>query len=137
MTKIGRNDSCPCDSGKKYKKCCLGKDIQHKAKRRERIIYGDEVSSKLLGKVVDTLKATYTDHECIDVSGVLEESSYRPLQVQHYKAKMIMVAERSESSESVFEERCAPEFNVMVMYRGAYNCLCVDPEQLDDIICHK
>ncbi len=22
-TKIGRNDPCPCDSGKKYKKCCL------------------------------------------------------------------------------------------------------------------
>ena len=24
--KIGRNDPCPCGSGKKYKKCC-GKDI--------------------------------------------------------------------------------------------------------------
>lgn len=22
--KIGRNDSCPCGSGKKYKRCCLG-----------------------------------------------------------------------------------------------------------------
>ncbi len=25
-TKIGRNEPCPCGSGKKYKKCCLGKD---------------------------------------------------------------------------------------------------------------
>lgn len=24
--KIGRNDPCPCGSGKKYKKCCMGKD---------------------------------------------------------------------------------------------------------------
>jgi hypothetical protein len=24
--KIGRNDLCPCGSGKKYKKCCLGKE---------------------------------------------------------------------------------------------------------------
>ncbi len=24
--KIGRNDPCPCGSGKKYKKCCLDKD---------------------------------------------------------------------------------------------------------------
>lgn len=24
--KIGRNDPCPCGSGKKYKKCCFGKD---------------------------------------------------------------------------------------------------------------
>jgi len=31
-TKVGRNDPCPCGSGKKYKKCCLnagetGEDI--------------------------------------------------------------------------------------------------------------
>ncbi len=25
--KVGRNDSCPCGSGKKYKKCCLGKRV--------------------------------------------------------------------------------------------------------------
>ena len=24
LPKIGRNDPCPCGSGKKYKKCCLG-----------------------------------------------------------------------------------------------------------------
>lgn len=24
--KIGRNDPCPCGSGKKYKKCCMGKE---------------------------------------------------------------------------------------------------------------
>ncbi len=26
MTKIGRNDTCPCGSGKKYKHCCLAQD---------------------------------------------------------------------------------------------------------------
>ena len=26
MTKIGRNDPCPCGSGQKYKRCCLTKD---------------------------------------------------------------------------------------------------------------
>jgi methionyl aminopeptidase len=25
--KVGRNDPCPCGSGQKYKKCCLGKEI--------------------------------------------------------------------------------------------------------------
>ncbi len=24
-TKVGRNDPCPCGSGKKYKRCCEGK----------------------------------------------------------------------------------------------------------------
>jgi len=28
---IGRNDFCPCGSGKKYKKCCLGKADQDTA----------------------------------------------------------------------------------------------------------
>ena len=26
MAKPGRNDPCPCGSGKKYKRCCLDKD---------------------------------------------------------------------------------------------------------------
>jgi len=28
-TSVGRNDPCPCGSGKKYKKCCLPKDQAH------------------------------------------------------------------------------------------------------------
>lgn len=28
MRKIGRNEPCPCGSGKKYKKCCIDKEIQ-------------------------------------------------------------------------------------------------------------
>jgi len=32
MSKIGRNDPCPCGSGKKYKKCCLA---QYEQRRRE------------------------------------------------------------------------------------------------------
>jgi hypothetical protein len=26
-TMIGRNEPCPCGSGKKYKKCCWNKDV--------------------------------------------------------------------------------------------------------------
>jgi len=26
MPKLGRNDPCPCGSGQKYKRCCMGKD---------------------------------------------------------------------------------------------------------------
>ncbi|MBW2484820.1 MAG: SEC-C domain-containing protein, partial [Deltaproteobacteria bacterium] len=25
MVKVGRNDPCPCGSGRKFKRCCLGK----------------------------------------------------------------------------------------------------------------
>ena len=27
--KIGRNDTCPCGSGRKFKKCCINKIGQH------------------------------------------------------------------------------------------------------------
>ncbi len=27
--RVGRNDPCPCGSGKKYKKCCLSKDAEN------------------------------------------------------------------------------------------------------------
>ena len=33
MSKIGRNDRCPCGSGRKYKHCCAGRD---EAERRAR-----------------------------------------------------------------------------------------------------
>ncbi|MDX5474242.1 MAG: SEC-C domain-containing protein [Bacillaceae bacterium] len=35
MLKIGRNDSCPCGSGKKFKKCCIGQDEQLLAQQIE------------------------------------------------------------------------------------------------------
>ncbi len=34
MSKIGRNEPCPCGSGKKYKHCCLPKDEQAQAAAR-------------------------------------------------------------------------------------------------------
>jgi tetratricopeptide (TPR) repeat protein len=36
MSTIGRNDPCPCGSGKKYKKCCLEKDQQEQREQRQR-----------------------------------------------------------------------------------------------------
>ena len=27
MSKTGRNDDCPCGSERKYKKCCLSRDV--------------------------------------------------------------------------------------------------------------
>lgn len=35
MGKIGRNDPCPCGSGKKYKKCCINKEVKDQARKDE------------------------------------------------------------------------------------------------------
>lgn len=33
MAKLGRNDRCPCGSGKKYKMCCLTRDTAAELER--------------------------------------------------------------------------------------------------------
>jgi tetratricopeptide (TPR) repeat protein len=33
MAKLGRNDQCSCGSGKKYKRCCLDKDVAETSAR--------------------------------------------------------------------------------------------------------
>ncbi len=33
--KVGRNDPCPCGSGKKYKRCCYGKDTDRTSREKE------------------------------------------------------------------------------------------------------
>ena len=35
MMKIGRNDPCPCGSGKKYKHCCLNRPVPARQQARE------------------------------------------------------------------------------------------------------
>ena len=37
VARIGRNEPCPCGSGKKYKHCCIGKD-------QERLHHSSDVS---------------------------------------------------------------------------------------------
>ncbi len=51
--KIGRNDPCPCGSGKKYKKCCLDKNelfarrTKHWSKEEVEAMSTDEIISRL------------------------------------------------------------------------------------------
>ena len=52
MGKIGRNDPCPCGSGKKYKQCCLLKEnISPVQKIRDEVKaagYSEELSNVLV-----------------------------------------------------------------------------------------
>ena len=67
MTKTGRNDPCPCGSGKKYKHCCLKKDEAAEHKALAAISQGTQERGGSpprfadLVKIVDTLAAQYKD----------------------------------------------------------------------------
>jgi len=36
VKRVGRNDPCPCGSGRKYKQCCLEKDAAQLSAQRSR-----------------------------------------------------------------------------------------------------
>jgi hypothetical protein len=123
MKKVGRNDNCNCGSGKKYKKCCINADVEYENTQRQRIIYGDEYGSPELKELANCLKEHYPDHEVIDVSKVADAATYKPLQLQHYTKKVIMLLEKNETNKEIFQERCPDHITVMVLYRGAFECI--------------
>jgi len=57
--KVGRNDPCPCGSGKKYKKCCMPKDEEQRSETQsdesedttatsdDQKTYSDEIENNL------------------------------------------------------------------------------------------
>jgi hypothetical protein len=53
VNKIGRNDSCLCGSGQKYKKCCLAKTDKFESRRRE--------ERQAIQTAIDWLQETYPD----------------------------------------------------------------------------
>ncbi len=60
--RAGRNDPCPCGSGRKYKKCCLARDEEVRAVGRERdraeaVHPGHELDRRLLRKLSDFARA--------------------------------------------------------------------------------
>lgn len=70
MAKIGRNDPCPCGSGKKYKKCCLLQQDGPKrspSKRKMPFIPVYTELDQLSNSVVDLIKENKLD-EADDVS---------------------------------------------------------------------
>ncbi len=64
MRKIGRNDPCPCGSGKKYKRCCLEKD---EANRVTPIVSDDHAAHRATGTAEQ-----FDDDKHFDALQVLE-----------------------------------------------------------------
>ena len=50
MGKVGRNDPCPCGSGKKYKKCCMEKDEERAAASRAETDTSNTSSDEHIGR---------------------------------------------------------------------------------------
>ena len=52
MAKTGRNDDCPCGSGKKFKRCCEAKTPSARSSRFLMIAVGAAVAAAVVAGVV-------------------------------------------------------------------------------------
>jgi uncharacterized protein len=72
--KVGRNDPCSCGSGKKYKNCCLSKDLV-----AEKSLLGKR---KITARVVSAESAERL-HEQVSEEKVVEQQSARKMMVDY------------------------------------------------------
>ena len=61
MAKIGRNDLCPCGSGKKYKRCCLAKD---EAAHREKLAAANAAATNAAATAAAAHQHAHFCHNC-------------------------------------------------------------------------
>lgn len=59
MAKIGRNDKCPCRSGKKYKHCCAGKELAEAVQHQEPLTLMSQV--RLIQEDARARRAVYRE----------------------------------------------------------------------------
>jgi len=101
-TKIGRNDPCPCGSGKKYKQCCLGKETKKtytpsgKRKFKAKVLNPANVSQEIFSQSASTQKMPDTLPEPGSLLKFRQAS-------KDYRAK-----QEQESAEEKVEEKKAP-----------------------------
>jgi len=58
-----RNDPCPCGSGKKYKKCCLGRAAREALAWKLRSTEDMFLMAKAEGMTVEELQADFDSHK--------------------------------------------------------------------------
>lgn len=110
-TKVGRNDPCPCGSGKKYKNCCYGKDEKKtytptgKRKFKAKVLSMTEGAKNVFNAMASSASTAPTTMPSFDslmfrVTG----SDYRAKpQEKNEKTSFQMPAESSKKPEEVTE----------------------------------
>ncbi len=81
LNKIGRNEKCPCGSGQKFKKCCLGKESSE--------IISYEITTEPMPELNSDENMSFSDNEIYEALG--ESLYYRDDSVDYLKAIEILL----------------------------------------------
>jgi len=105
MAKIGRNDTCPCGSGKKYKKCCINK------KPRQQEIY---VGTK------EPIKGLYYDKDKMQFTGITKDN--RKIEAQTTFSQTMYVGDSGkEKVTSRIQEKVIPDKNDLFRHLSSFD----------------
>lgn len=106
MAKIGRNEPCPCGSGRKYKKCCLG--TPHDPARRHRPAFprGRRPLPQTLAARAANVEALFEERGIVKPYGDDEEEFQRAFEVA-CQARWRAMAAKDGALEAAFREALA------------------------------
>jgi len=124
MPKINPNDKCHCNSDKKYKKCCMLKDMN--SKHDEELIYlnGNDNSSAKIKICMEHYNRLFDKHKIIDITDSINIDNYRTFQIKNYLNKTIMLGERTENNNDFFIEKANNEkCDIIFMYKGVFRVM--------------
>lgn len=120
MNKLGRNDKCYCNSGKKYKSCCLNEDDNNKQKEINKLENGHEPNTDNMKIVHEFMSLKYNDHKVIDISDYINKQNYQLIQTKHMREKTILIVGKNIFNSELFQMKGIENTNVIIMYRGSY-----------------
>jgi len=124
MTKTGRNDKCPCDSGKKYKACCLKNDDNKKREQDELYINGQENNSNKINFCLEHYKTIFDKHKIINITDLATEENIKHFYMKNLTTKTIMLLEKTDKNKEMFtgnsKDVNVDNFDLMVLYKGGY-----------------
>jgi tetratricopeptide (TPR) repeat protein len=105
--KLGRNDTCHCGSGFKYKKCCLYKDKMKSSQEKSISVTFEDFQKSFVGKDFDELDVELEDFE--------EDPSFSAQQLVYDAWEMVYKKDRVQQAKVAIKlwPDCADAFNIL------------------------
>lgn len=120
--RTGRNETCPCKSGKKFKKCCEKQVMEQQRVMNDYVNSDNQKSSEKVVTVMNRFRKDYDSYLIRDISHLLTQQNYKQVQIANFNHKTVMIAERNELNDEVFKSRAPDSTDIIVLYNGAYRC---------------
>lgn len=133
MPKVGRNEPCPCDGGKKYKNCCETKDIEALKKGSGfDVRAGEPIESERMLRLNQYLLDRY-QMRVVNVTNMLSTFTVNRINSENSKRDVVVAAERCECNDGVFQRKGEDVSDVILIYKNNYLCFNYENEW-DDMI---